>query len=58
MSEREKDRLYLDKVNRPSTKWEFEAFFSVDLKVVLDWAPLLGTASLPKWLRNLAHGAG
>ena len=33
----------------------FEAFFNVDLKVVLDRQPLVGTGPLPDWLRNLAH---
>ena len=34
----------------------FEAFFNVDLKVVIDRQPLVGTGPLPDWLRNLAHG--
>jgi len=33
----------------------FENHFNVDVKVVLDRQPLLGTGSLPDWLRNLAH---
>ena len=33
----------------------FEAFFNVDLKVVIDRKPLVGTGPLPDWLHNLAH---
>ena len=33
----------------------FEAHYNVDVKVVLDRKPLLGTGPLPVWLRNLAH---
>ena len=33
----------------------FENHFNVDIKVVLDRQPLLGTGPLPDWLRNLAH---
>ena len=33
----------------------FEAYFNVDVKVVLDNQPLLGTGPLPDWLRNLSH---
>ncbi|KAL9952822.1 hypothetical protein ACROYT_G040133 [Oculina patagonica] len=49
-------RLAPDNIKRPSTKWKFESFFNVDVKVVLDRQPLLGTGPLPDWLRNLAHG--
>ena len=55
LSEREKVRLYPDNIERPNTKWVFEAYFNVDVKVVLDRQPLLGTGPLPDWLRNLAH---
>ena len=55
MSEREKERLDPDNINRPDTKWVFENQFNVDVKVVLDRQPLLGTGPLPDWLRNLAH---
>ena len=33
----------------------FENQFNVDVKVVLDRQPLLGTGPLPDWLRDLAH---
>ena len=52
---REEERLDNERVERPSTKWAFEAFFNVDVKVVLDRQPLVGTGPLPDWLRNLAH---
>ena len=56
LSEQEKKRLDLDNIARPNTKWEFVSFFNVDVKVVLDRQPLLGTGPLPEWLRNLARG--
>ena len=56
LSEQEKKRLDLDNIARPNTKWEFVSFFNVDVKVVMDRQPLLGTGPLPDWLRNLAHG--
>jgi len=38
------------------TKWVFESFFNVEVKVVLDRQdPLVGTGLLPDWLRNFAH---
>ena len=56
LSEQETKRLDSDNIKRASTKWEFVSFFNVDVKVVLDHQPLLGTGPLPDWLRNLAHG--
>jgi len=56
LSEEETKRLDHDKIERPSTHWEFVSFFNVDLRVVIDRQPLLGAGSLPDWLRNLAHG--
>ena len=55
LSEREKVRLDPDNINRPDTTWVFENHFNVDVKVVLDRQPLLGTGPLPDWLRNLVH---
>ena len=55
LSEREKVRLDPDNINRADTTWVFENHFNVDIKVVLDRQPLLGTGPLPDWLRNLAH---
>ena len=57
LSEREKVRLDPDNINRPDTTWVFENHFIVDIKVVLDRQPLLGTGPLPDWLRNLAHSS-
>ena len=55
LSEREKVRLDSDNIERPNTKWVFEAYFNADVIVVLDRQPLLGTGPLPDWLRNLSH---
>ena len=55
LSDREKKRLDPDNINRPNTKWVFEAHYNVDVKVVLDRKPLLGMGPLPDWLRDLAH---
>ena len=52
---REAVRLDADSIERPNTKWIFEEHFNVDVKVVLDRQPLMGTGPLPNWLRNLAH---
>ena len=56
LSEREKVRLDPDNINRPDTKWVFVNHFNVDVKVVLDRQPLLGTGPLPDWLRDFARG--
>ena len=55
--EMEAARLDPDNTERPDTKWIFESHFNVDVKVVLDRQPLMGTGPLPDWLRNLAHAA-
>jgi len=55
LSEREKVRLDPDNINRPDTTWVFENHFNVDIKVVLDRQPLLGTGPLPNWLRDCAR---
>ena len=47
LREEEVKRLDSDKIKRPSTKWVFVSFFNVDVKVVLDGEPLLGTGPLP-----------
>ena len=54
---REAVRLDPDNTERPDTKWIFESHFNVDVKVVLDRQPLMGTGPLPDWLRNLAHAS-
>ena len=53
---REDERLDPDNIKRPTTKWKFLRHFLIDLKVVLDRKPLMGTGPLPDWLRNLARG--
>ena len=58
LSEREKVRLDTDNINRPDTKWVFVNHFNVDVEVVLDRQPLLGTGPLPNWLRDFARGCG
>ena len=55
LSEREKVRLDPDNINRADTKWVFKNHFNVDIKVIFDRQPLLGTGPLPDWLRNLVH---
>ena len=45
----------LENIEMPNTKWVFVKFVNVEVKVVLDRQPLLGTGPLPVWLRNLAH---
>ena len=55
--EMEAARLDPDNTERPDTKWTFEFHFTVDIKVVLDRQPLMGTGPLPNWLRNLAHAS-
>ena len=53
--EMEAARLESDNIERPDTKWFFESHLSVDVKVVMDRQPLMGTGPLPNWLRNLAN---
>jgi len=58
--EEERKRLTPPKEEEtPDSEWEpdpKEPQAHVELKVVLDRKPLLGTGPLPDWLRNLAHG--
>ena len=56
LGERESERLDVDRIERPDTKWIFDHYYAVDVKVVLDRQPLMGTGPLPDWLRNLAGG--
>ena len=56
MNEEENKRLNLDNIERPNTKWTFVKFSNIEVKVVLDNQPMLGTGPLPDWLRNLARG--
>ena len=56
LREKEEARLNIDNIERSNTKWVFRGYSDVDVKVVLDRQPLLGTGPLPDWLRNLEHG--
>ena len=58
MKEREAAHLDSDNTERSSTEWIFKGFSDVDVKVVFDRQPLMGTGPLPDWLRNLAHRRG
>ena len=48
LSKMEAVRLDADSIERPNTKWIFEGHFNVDVKVVLDRQPLMGTGPLPQ----------
>ena len=56
LEQQENQRLNLDKIERPNTKWTFVKFSNIEVKAVLDNQPMLGSGPLPDWLRNLAHG--
>ena len=56
VNEQKNNRLNLDNIQRPNTKWTFIKFSNIEVKAVLDNQPMLGTGPLPDWLRNLAHG--
>ena len=56
LNEQENNRLSLDNIDRPNTKWTFIKFSNIEVKAVIDNQPMLGTGPLPDWLRNLAHG--
>ena len=56
VNEQENKRLNIDNIERPNTKWTFIKFSNIEVKVVLDNQPMLGTGPLPDWLRNFAHG--
>ena len=54
---KETERLEKESTTAPDTNWEPEEEdnnedFSLDLNVVLDRAPLMGTGPLPNWLRK------
>ena len=55
LNEQENNRLTLDNIERPNTKWTFIKFSNIEVKAVIDNQPMLGTGPLPDWLRNLAH---
>ena len=57
LRERESERLEVERIERPNTKWVFDHYYAVDVKVLLDRQPLMGTGPLPDWLRNRKHAA-
>ena len=52
LTAREEQRLAVDNVDRPNTKWAFAQFKSVETKAIIDRQPLLGKGHLPEWLRQ------
>ena len=48
MNEEENKRLNLDNIERPNTKWTFIKMSNIEVKVVLDNKPMLGTGPLPE----------
>jgi len=56
LEDQERQRLEMEGVERPSTKWQFVRYHKVHIKVILTRSPLLGSGPLPDWLRNLARG--
>lgn len=58
LNDQENHRLNLDNIEHRASKhkWVFVKFPNIVVKAVLDRQPLLGTGSLPDWLRNLARG--
>ena len=52
ISKQEKVRLTTDNIDRPNTKWVFVRFIQVQLSIVQTREALLGTGSLPEWLRR------
>ena len=65
VSAQETKRLDPDTTERHNTKWVFESFFYVDVKVALDGKPLVGTGLFTRlaaqpcaWERRTNSGAG
>ena len=52
LNEKEEERLKLEKTKRPNTKWVFDHYKEVELKAIVQTAPLLGNGRLPDWLRK------
>ena len=51
----ENQRLNFGNIERSNTKWTFVKLSNIEVKVVLDKQPMLGTRPLPDWLSKLAH---
>ena len=59
LEEKERERLNPANITRPNTKWVFERFSVVEVKIILErGAPLVGTGPLPQWLKNRARTGG
>jgi len=56
LNAQEIERLNPSNIERPNTKWAFVKFSNVQVKVVLDRQPMLGTGPLLDWLHNLTYG--
>jgi hypothetical protein len=52
LTEKDQIRLSREKLDRPSTKWAFDSWFQVNVKIILANQPLLGAGRLPDWLRQ------
>jgi len=55
LNEQENQRLDLDNIERPNTRWVFVKFANITVKAVRDTQRMLGTGLLPEWLHNLAR---
>jgi hypothetical protein len=52
LTEKDQIRLSREKLDRPSTKWAFDSWYKVTVKVIQANQPLLGAGKLPDWLRQ------
>jgi len=52
LQEKDENRLNIDKIERPSTKWVFVNWLQVEVKAIRTNQPLLGAGQLPDWLRQ------
>ena len=52
LQEKDANRLDIDQIERPNTKWVFQRWVQVEVKAILGNQPLLGRGLLPDWLRN------
>ena len=52
LQEKDENRLNIDKIERPSTKWLFVNWVQVEVKAIMTNQPLLGARQLPDWLRQ------
>ena len=52
LQEKDENRLDINKIERPNTKWSFVTWVQVEVKAILTNHPILGAGQLPDWLRN------